>query len=61
MKNDEEVVGEAVRIEYDEQNDKLLLVFEISNLKYKQDIKRRWNQDIKFKIVNQFLIKVNDE
>jgi hypothetical protein len=57
MKSDEDVVGEAVRVEYTEQDGKLFLVFEITNEKYKQDIKKNWTQDIEFRLVDKLLVK----
>jgi len=60
MKPNEEVVGEAVRIEYEEKSGKLFLVFEIVNEKYKQDIKKNWTQDIEYKLVDRCLVKENE-
>jgi leucyl aminopeptidase (aminopeptidase T) len=57
MKNYEEIVGEAVRIEYTEQDGKLYIVFEILNEKYKQDIIRDWTKDIEFRLKDKQLIK----
>jgi hypothetical protein len=56
-KPDEEVVGEAVRIEYQEQDGKLFLVFEITNEKYKQTVKKDWIKDIEFRLVERSLVK----
>lgn len=60
MKPDEECVGEAIRIEYDETTGKLFLVFEITNEKYKQSLKKNWTDDIEFRLINKQLV-VNDE
>jgi hypothetical protein len=57
MKSDEETVGEAVRVEYEEKTGKLFLVFEITNEKYKLDIKKNWTKDIEFKLVDKLLVK----
>jgi len=51
-----EVVGSAVRVEYIEKEDRLYLVFEITNEKYKQSIKKDWTRDIEFKVVDKQLI-----
>lgn len=51
-----EVIGEAVRVEFEEKTGKLHLVFEITNEKYKQDIKKNWTKDIEFRIVDKSLI-----
>lgn len=60
MKPDEECVGEAIRIEYDETTGKLFLVFEITNEKYKQSLKKNWTDDIEFRLINKQLV-VNDQ
>lgn len=57
MKNDEIIVGEAIRVEYTEKDGKLFLVFEITNEKYKQNIKKNWTQDIEFRLIDKFLVK----
>jgi hypothetical protein len=61
MKNYEEIVGEAVRIEYHEKDGRLFLVFEITNEKYKQSIKNDWTKDIEFVIKDKHLIKEDNE
>lgn len=57
MKNYEEVVGEAVRVEYTEHDGKLYIVFEITNNKHKQNILKDWTKDIEFIIKDKNLIK----
>ena len=57
MKPDEDIVGEAIRIEVDETTGKLFLIFEITNEKYKQDIKKNWYKDIEYKLADKLLIK----
>lgn len=57
MKNDEQIVGEAVRVEYTERDGRLFLVFEITNEKYKQDIKKNWTKDIEFRLVDKLLVQ----
>lgn len=56
MKPNEHIVGEAVRIEYEERVGKLFIVFEVTNEKYKQDIKKSWVSDIEFKIIDRNLV-----
>jgi hypothetical protein len=51
------VVAEAVRIEYEEQTGKLYIVFEVKNEKYKQDIKKNWMNDIEFRLIDKLLVK----
>lgn len=60
MKPDEEIIGEAIRLEYEEKTGRLFIVFEIKKEKLKQDIKRNWVQDIEYKIVDKNLV-LNDE
>jgi len=57
MKPNEEVVAEAVRIEFEEKTGKLYIVFEVIDEKYKQDIKKNWIQDIEYKLVDKCLVK----
>ncbi len=57
MKPDEEVIGEAIRLEYEEKTGRLFIVFEIKKEKLKQDIKRNWVQDIEYKIIDKNLVK----
>jgi hypothetical protein len=57
MKNDEEIIGEAVRVEYDKETGQLFLVFEITNQKYQQDIKNNWSRDIEFRLIDKKLAK----
>lgn len=51
-----EVIGEAIRVEYEEKSGRLCLVFEITNEKYKQDIKKNWTQDIEYRIIDKNLV-----
>jgi leucyl aminopeptidase (aminopeptidase T) len=56
MKADEEVVGEAMRVEWDEYTGQLFLVFEITNEKYKQRIKKDWTSDMEFRLINKKMV-----
>jgi len=56
MKGYEEVIGEAVRVEFDEKTGKLYLVFEINNEKVKKDIRENWTDDIEYRLVGKTLI-----
>jgi len=56
MKKYEQVVGEAVRVEYTEKDGKLFLVFEITNEQKKQFIRSNWFNDIEFKMIDKLLI-----
>ena len=57
MKADEQIVGEAIRIEFDKNSGKLCIVFEISNEKQKQNIMKTWADDIEYKLIGKLLIK----
>lgn len=56
MKHDEEIIGEAVRVEYSEQDGRLFLVFEIKNEKHKQRVREQWSRDIEYKLIDKQLI-----
>jgi hypothetical protein len=57
----EQVVAEAVRIEFEEKTGRLYIVFEVKDEKYKQDIKKNWTQDIEYKLVDRNLVREIDE
>jgi len=59
MNSTDQIVGEAVRVEYEEQTGKLYIVFEIRDEKHKQDIKKSWTKDIEFRLIDKFLVKEN--
>lgn len=56
MKSDEEIVGEACRVEVEESTGRVFIVFEIKNEKYKQDIKRNWTKDLEFRLIDKNLV-----
>lgn len=51
-------VATAVRIEHDPNSDKVFLVFEVTDPKFKQRIKHDWTQDIELVVIGKSL-KVN--
>ena len=51
-----EVVAEAVRIEFEEKTGKLFIVFEVKNEKFKQDIKKNWTKDMEYRLVDKSLV-----
>ena len=51
------VVAEAVRIEFEEKTGKLFIVFEVTDEKYKQDIKKNWTKDIEYKLIDRNLVE----
>jgi hypothetical protein len=61
MKSTEEIVGEAVRVELEEKTGRLFLVFEITNERHKQDIKKNWTADIEFRLIDKKLVLEKDE
>jgi hypothetical protein len=52
------IVAEVVRIEHSPTDDKVFLVFEIVDEKFKKKIKQDWTQDIDLKIVGKGLEEV---
>lgn len=51
-----EEVAKAIRVEYDHENDKVYVVFLISDEKLKQEIRKDWLQDIKFNLAGKHLV-----
>ena len=60
MKADQEIIAEAIRVEVDENNGKVFLVFEVINEKYRQSIKKTWADDIEFVLINKQLVLSNE-
>lgn len=60
MKPDQEIIAEATRVEYEEKTGKLFIVFEVTNEKLKQDIKKNWTKNIEYKIVDKCLMLNNE-
>lgn len=51
------VIAEAVRVEYEEGTGKLYIVFEVKDEKHKQDIRKNWTKDIEYRLVDKFLVR----
>lgn len=51
-----ETVAEAVRVEVEEKTGRVFIVFEVTNEKFKQDIKRNWTKDIEYRLVDKQLV-----
>ncbi len=49
-------VAKAIRMEHDPKTDELYLVFKIVDEKFKQRIKKDWNEDVELKIIGKNLI-----
>ena len=57
-KSSEKVIAEAVRLEYDEKEDKLYIVFEVTDPKSKLELKEKWtSNDLEYKIVGNHLVQ----
>ena len=52
-----DTVAEAVRVEYDQYNDELYLVFIIVDEGFKKQIKNDWLQDIQLVLIDKKLVK----
>ena len=52
-----QVVAQAVRVEYDEHNDNVYLVFEVTDEQFKKEIKEDWMKDVDLQLVNKQLLK----
>ncbi|HVI40240.1 MAG TPA: hypothetical protein VM577_06240 [Anaerovoracaceae bacterium] len=50
-----QTVAVAIRVEYQPETDKLFLVFEVVDEKFKQKIKADWSQDVELKLVGKTL------
>jgi hypothetical protein len=57
MKNYEQLLAEAVRIEYNENTGELFLVFKVVDEKFKQLVKQDWAKDIELKLINKGLFE----
>jgi dTDP-D-glucose 4,6-dehydratase len=60
MKSDEKVIAKATRVEIDESNGKVYIVFEVTDFAYKKTIMQDWSSDIEFTIKNKNLCKEGD-
>jgi hypothetical protein len=56
MKHNDEVIAEAVRIEYDEETGKMFLVFEVKSENNKRDIRKNWTEDIEYRLIGKNLL-----
>lgn len=61
MRGEYEEIAEAIRVEHDEKSDDLLIVFRVTNPKYKQIVKQNWTKDMEFRIVNKKLVIFKDD
>ena len=57
-KSSEKIIAEAVRLEYDEKEDKLFIVFEITDPKSKLELKEKWaSNDLEYKLIGNHLFE----
>lgn len=54
-------VAKAVRVEYNPDLDRLYLVFEITDEKFKQEIRKDWLADIELEVIGRDLIQEEEE
>ena len=57
MKNDEKIIAEAVRIEYDDSSDELFIVFKVIDPLKKISIRSTWLDDIEYKLINKKIVE----
>lgn len=57
MRNDQEILAEAVRIEIEEKTGRTFIVFEAKSEKFKHEIKTKWTEDIEFRLINRMLVE----
>jgi hypothetical protein len=56
MKNYEEVIAKASRVEYDETTGRLFIVFEVVSEVHKKKIRSEWNDDIEYRLIGTNLV-----
>lgn len=57
MKNYQKTIAEAVRIEFDQKNGDLFIVFKVIDEKKKKDIINNWTKDIEYKLIDKLLVE----
>lgn len=60
LKGSNHTVAVAVRLEHIPDEDKVFLVFEVVDEKFKKKIKEDWSQDIEFKVIEKKLVLNED-
>lgn len=60
MKNFEKILAEAVRIEYEQKNGDIFIVFKVIDEKFKNDIKTNWTKDIEYRLIDKLLVSKED-
>ena len=59
-KNNYDVVAEAVRMEHSPEDDKLYIVFEIVDERFKKQIRENWSKDVELIISGTKLLEKNE-
>jgi len=60
MKSNEKVLAEAVRIEFEQKNGNVYIVFKVIDEKFKNDIKNNWTKDIEYRLIDRSLYTKDD-
>lgn len=60
VKSGYQVVAEAVRIEQIQSENRLFVVFEITDEKFKKRIKDNWLEDIDLKVIDKSLVEIEE-
>lgn len=56
LKNYEEVIAEASRVEYEKSTGRLFIVFEVISEVHKKKIRSEWNNDIEYRLIGTNLV-----
>lgn len=57
MRNDQEILAEACRVEVEEKTGRTFIVFEVKSEKFKQIIKTKWTEDLEFRLIDRMLVE----
>jgi hypothetical protein len=58
MKSPINTLATAIGIEYDQNSDRVLIIFEITDPKFKQQVKEDWTRDIELVITGRSLKEI---
>lgn len=61
MKTVKKELAHAVRVEYNNENDDLFIVFEVTDERFKKQLKEDWFKDVQLKIEGKKLVKIEIE
>lgn len=57
MKNYEEILAEASRVEVDPDTGRVFIVFEVKSEKFKKDVLKNWTENIEYRLIGKNLVK----